>query len=115
MADPKTTPGILWDTLNLSAKLLRGRCDILVIAQVKVRKMDRRDPDEYRIHFELNRQHGLVSYDAEFLDASGGVVNRRWRYSARRDLVVAIRDHFLTTHLYAHLAHQLGWPSRSSL
>jgi hypothetical protein len=114
MADPNTTPGILWDTLNLSARPLRGRCDILVVAQVKARKRDQRDPAEYRINFELNRQHGLVSYDAEVLDTAGGARNPRWKYSARRDLSVATRDHLLTTQLYAHLAHQLGWPSHPS-
>jgi hypothetical protein len=35
-----------------------------VNAHVRVRKQDRED-DEYRICFELNRQHGLVSYDTE--------------------------------------------------
>jgi hypothetical protein len=114
MADPNTVPHILWDTLNLSGRPLRGRCDILVVGQVKARKRDRRDPDDYRINFELNQQHGLVSYDAEVLDTAGGAGNLRWRYLAHHDLIVAIRDHFLTTQLYGHLAHQLGWPSHPS-
>ena len=37
-----------------------------------------------------------------------------WRYSGRRDIVVAVRDHFLTTQLYAHVAGQLGWMVDSS-
>ncbi|QRM29488.1 hypothetical protein [Microvirga sp. VF16] len=100
---------ILWDTLKLSAEPLRGRSDILVVAQVKVQKNGQRGSDEYRINFELNRHHGLVSQDTEVLISAAGADEPLWRYSGRRDLVVAIKDRFLKTQLYSHVAGQLGW------
>jgi hypothetical protein len=109
MADNATSPVILWDTLKLSAEPLRSRSDILVVADVTVQERGRKRSDEYRINFELNRHHGLVSHDVEvWIWPIGGDVPR-WRYSGRRDLVVAIKDHFLKTQLYAHVAGQLGW------
>jgi hypothetical protein len=100
---------ILWDTLKLSADPLRGRGDILVVAQVRVRERDQKDADQYRINFELNRHHGLVSHDTEVWAWPTGGDVPRWRYSGRRDLVVAVKDRFLETQLYAHVAGQLGW------
>ncbi|MBQ0820910.1 hypothetical protein KBI52_11900 [Microvirga sp. HBU67558] len=100
---------ILWDTLKLSAEPLRGRCDILVVARVKVQTSGRKGFDEYRINFELNRHHGLVSYDTEVLTPAAGADEPLWRYSGRRDLVVAVKNRFLATQLYAHVAGQLGW------
>jgi hypothetical protein len=109
MADIVTGPIILWDTMKLSAKPLQSRSDILVVADVKVQERGRKRSDEYRINFELNRHHGLVSHDTEvWVWPTGGDVPQ-WRYSGRRDLVVAVKDHFLTTQLYAHVAGQLGW------
>jgi hypothetical protein len=109
MADTGTNPSILWDTLKLSAKPLRGRCDILVTAHVKVGKSEQKSCDEYRVNFELNSHHGLVSYDTEVLVPSAEADTLRWRYSGRRDIVVAVKNRFLTTQLYAHVAGQLGW------
>src|SRR5215207_9631296 len=109
MADIGTRPIILWDTLKLSAEPLRGRSDILVVADVKVQERGQKRPDEYRINFELNRHHGLVAYDTEVLVSTAGTDGPRWRYSGRRDLVVAIKDRFLKTQLYSHVAGQLGW------
>ncbi|UVF19648.1 hypothetical protein HPT29_000355 [Microvirga terrae] len=100
---------ILWDTLKLSAEPLRGRCDILVVARVKVQTSGRKGFDEYRINFELNRHHGLVSHDTEVLTPAAGADEPLWRYSGRRDLVVAVKNRFLATQLYAHVAGQLGW------
>src|SRR5215213_5230544 len=108
MADIGTVPIILWDTLKLSAEPLRGRSDILVVADVKVQERGRKRSDEYRINFELNRHHGLVSNDTEVME-SAGADGPHWRYSGRRDLVVAVKDRFLTTQLYTHVAGQLGW------
>jgi hypothetical protein len=106
---------ILWDTLKLSADPLRGRGDILVVAQVRVRERDQKDADQYRINFELNRHHGLVSHDTEvWVWPTGGDVPH-WRYSGRRDLVVAVKDRFLETQLYAHVAGQLGWVPNPSV
>jgi hypothetical protein len=108
MADIGTSAIILWDTLKLSAEPLRGRSDILVVADVKVQERGRKRADEYRINFEINRHHGLVSYDTEVME-SAGVDGPHWRYSGRRDLVVAVKDRFLKTQLYTHVAGQLGW------
>ena len=109
MADIGTNPIILWDTLKLSANPLWARGDVLVVAHVKVQRRGHEGPDEYRVNFELNRHHGLVSHDVEvWVWPTGGDVPF-WRYSGRRDIVVAIKDHFLTTHLYAYVAGQLGW------
>jgi hypothetical protein len=105
---------VLWDTLKLSAQPLRGRSDILVVAQVKVQNGGQRRPDEYRINFEINRHHGLVSYDTEVLVSAAGADGSRWRYSGRHDLVVAIKDRFLATQLYSHVAEQLGWVPATS-
>lgn len=114
MADTQTSPTILWDTLKLSAEPLRGRGDILVVADVKVQESTRKLSDEYRINFELNRHHGLVSHDTEVKEPAG-IDGPRWRYSGRRDLVVAIKDHFVTTQLYAHVAGKLGWTPAPSV
>jgi hypothetical protein len=106
---------ILWDSLKLSANPLRGRGDILVVAQVRVRERDQKDADQYRINFELNRHHGLVSHDTEVWAWPTGGDVPRWRYSGRRDLVVAVKDRFLETQLYAHVAGQLGWVPNPSV
>jgi hypothetical protein len=111
MADIGTSPNILWDTLKLSATPLRGRSDILVTAHVKVGKSEQKGSDEYRVHFELNSHHGLVSYDTEVLVPSAEADTQLWRYSGRRDIVVEVKNHFLTTQLYSHVAGQLGWVS----
>src|SRR5829696_10368377 len=108
MADIGTSASILWDTLKLSAEPLPSRGDILVVADVKVQERGRKRSDEYRINFELNRHHGLVSNDTEVME-SAGADGPHWRYSGRRDLVVAVKDRFLTTQLYTHVAGQLGW------
>jgi hypothetical protein len=108
MADIGTVPIIQWDTLKLSAEPLRGRSDILVVADVKVQDRGRKRSDEYRINFELNRHHGLVSADTEVKEPAGPD-GPHWRYSGRRDVVVAVKDRFLKTQLYAHVAGQLGW------
>jgi hypothetical protein len=100
---------ILRDTLTLSAEPLLGRRDILVTAHVKVRKPGHIGSDEYRINFELNRHHGLVSHDTEALVTAAGGDGPRWRYSGRRDIVVVVKERFLTTQLYSHMARQLGW------
>jgi hypothetical protein len=100
---------ILWDTLKLSAEPLRGRSDILVVAQVRVKRSGQNGSDEYRINFELNRHHGLVSHDTEVLISATGADGPLWRYSGRRDIVMAVKDRFLTTQLYSHVAGQLGW------
>jgi hypothetical protein len=115
MGEPGPRSIILWDTLKLSADPLRGRGDILVVAQVRVRERDQKDADQYRINFELNRHHGLVSHDTEVWAWPTGGDVPRWRYSGRRDLVVAVKDHFLTTQLYAHVAGQLGWVPNPSV
>jgi len=106
---------ILWDTLKLSATPLWGRCDVLVLAQVKVRERGQKGDDEYRITFELNRHHGIVSHDTEVLVPAAGVDAPLWRYSGRRDILVAIKDRFLTTQLYAYVAGQLGWLPNSGV
>lgn len=113
MADTRTSPVILWDTLKLSAQPLRARCDILVVADLKVQESGQKGPNEYRINFELNRHHGLVSVDTEVME-SAGTDGPHWRYSGRRDLVLAVKKHFLETHLYTHVAGQLGWIQNSS-
>jgi hypothetical protein len=109
MADTGTGPTILWDTLKLSAQPLRGRSDILVTAHVKVGKSGQKGSDEYRVNFELNSHHGLVSYDTEVLVPDAEADTPRWRYSGRRDIVVEVKNRFLTTELYSHMAGQLGW------
>ncbi|MBM1169642.1 hypothetical protein [Microvirga arabica] len=114
MTEFGTPPSVLWDTLKLSAEPLRGRSDILVVAQVKVQDGGQKRPDEYRINFEINRHHGLVSYDTEVLVSAVGADSPRWRYSGRRDLVVAVKDRFLNTQLYSHVAGQLGWVPATS-
>ena len=109
-----TGPNILWDTLKLSADPLRGRSGILIVARVKVQAEGQKASDEYRINFELNRQHGLVSHDTEVM-TSAGANGPHWRYSGRRDIVVAVKNRFLTTQLYAHVASQLGWIPNSTV
>jgi hypothetical protein len=106
---------ILWDTLTLSAQPLRGRSGILVVAQVRVREESEKSAAQYRVNFELNRHHGLISHDTELLVSDTGKEAPSWRYSGRRDVVVAVKDHFLTTQLYAHVAGQLGWVRRASV
>jgi hypothetical protein len=82
---------------------------------VKVRKAGQKGSDNYRISFEINRHHGLVSHDVEvWVWPPGGDVPR-WRYSGCRDLVVAVKDRFLTTQLYTHMAGQLGWTFNPSV
>jgi hypothetical protein len=108
MADIGTGPIILWDTLKLSAEPLRSRSDILVVADVKVQERGQTRSDEYRINFELNRHHGLVSNDTEVME-SAGADGPHWRYSGRRDVLVAVKNRFLTTQLYSHVTGQLGW------
>ena len=46
MGEPGPRSIILWDTLKLSADPLRGRGDILVVAQVRVREWDQKDADQ---------------------------------------------------------------------
>jgi hypothetical protein len=108
MANIGTNPIILWDTLKLSAEPLRGRSDILVVADLRVQERGQKRSDQYRINFELNRHHGLVSYDTEVMEPAGPD-GPHWRYSGRRDVVVAVKDRFLRTQLYSHVAGQLGW------
>jgi hypothetical protein len=108
MTEPGTASNIQWDTLKLSADPLWGRGDILVVADVEVQESGRKRSDEYRINFELNRHHGLVSVDTEVREPTGPD-GPHWRYSGRRDLVVAVKAHFLATQLYSHVAGQLGW------
>jgi hypothetical protein len=109
MTEPGTPSIILWDTLTLSAEPLLGRSGILVTAHVQVRKQGQTSPDEYRINFEINRHHGLVSHDTEVQVTAASRDGLRWRYSGRRDLVVAVKERFLTTQLYSHMARHLGW------
>ncbi|MGF9762975.1 hypothetical protein AAII07_48250 [Microvirga sp. 0TCS3.31] len=115
MTSSSFDPNIQWDTLGFSATPLQGRSGILVVAQFKTQKQDQKGPDEYRVNFELNRHHGLVCHDTELLLTAAGEDGPRWRYSGRRDLVVAVKDRFLTTQLYAHVAGQLGWVPDSSV
>jgi hypothetical protein len=115
MTESVTASNIQWDTLKLSAEPLRSRSDILVVAQVQVRQRDQKGADQYRINFELNRYQGLVSHDTEMLLSGAGEDGPRWRYSGRRDLVVAVKDHFLRTQLYTHVAGQLGWIIKPSI
>ena len=77
MTEPVPASNIHWDRLKLSARPLLGRSDILVVAQLKVQGQKR--SDEYRINFELNRHHGLVSYDTEILVSAAGADGPRWR------------------------------------
>jgi hypothetical protein len=114
MADIVTGPIILWDTLKLSAKPLQSRSDILVVADVTVQERGQKRSDEYRINFELNRHHGLVSNDTEVMEPAGAD-GPNWRDSGRRDLLVAVKERFLTTQLYTHMAGQLGWVLSSSV
>jgi hypothetical protein len=93
MTEPGIGSNILWDTLTLSAEPLWGRSDILVVADVKVHEPSLKSPNEYRINFEMNRHHGLVSHDTEVL-VPARAEGSRWRYSGRRDLVVAVKDRF---------------------
>jgi hypothetical protein len=65
--------------------------------------------DDYRVSFDINRYHGLVAHDTEVRVSAAGEDGSRWRYSGRRDIVVAVKDRFLTTQLYSHMARQLGW------
>jgi hypothetical protein len=114
MADTGTNPIILWDTLKLSVEPLRGRSHILVVTDVRVQESGRKRSNEYRINFELNRHHGLVSYDTEVMEPAGPD-GPHWRYSGRRDVVVAVKNHVLKTQLYAHVAGQLGWIQNPSV
>jgi hypothetical protein len=104
MTHSGSSPNIQWDTLEFSATPLQGRSGILVVSQFKTQKQDQKGSDEYRVNFELNRQHGLVSHDTELLVTAADGDGSRWRYSGRRDLVVAVKDRFLSTELYSHLA-----------
>jgi hypothetical protein len=100
--------------MKLSAEPLRGRGGVLVVAQVRVQETGRKDSDEYRINFELNRHHGLVSHDTE-VRVPAKADGPHWRYSGRRDLVVAVKHRFLETQLYTYVAGQLGWVPDSSV
>lgn len=111
MAAAKLIPNISWDSLKLSAEPLRGRSDILVVAHVEIHNDNHGRYDQYRVNFEINRQNGIVAYEADVLDFGNGAGEPVWKFSTRRDVIVAIRDHFLTSSLYAHLAQQLGWVS----
>src|SRR5918993_3102785 len=115
MSDAKAGLNISWDTLKLSAKPLKGRSDILVGARLRVPQDNPQRYDEYRLSFEINRQHGLIWYNMEVLVPDAGDDGPLWRYSGRREIVVAVRDRFLTTQLYAHVAGQLGWMADSSV
>ncbi len=115
MSQRETSTTVLWDTLKLSAQPLWGRSDILVAAKVKVQEAGREGSDEYSVSFELNRHHGIVSHDTEVLVPDAGEDQPPWRYSGRRDILVAVKDHFLTTQLYAHMAGQLGWTPATSM
>ena len=115
MSDAKAGLNISWDTLKLSAKPLKGRSDILVGARLRVPQGNPQGYDEYRLNFEINRQHGLISYNMEVRVPDAGDDGPLWRYSGRRDIVVAVRDRFLTTQLYSHVAGQLGWMADSSV
>ena len=105
--DPASS--ILWESLGLSAEALRARSDILVVAQVEARKPERDGYSQYRVQFELNKHHGLVAHEVQFRGTLDDRDRPTWIHSIRRDLALAVRDHFLTTQLYMHLAHQLGW------
>ncbi len=115
MVERRTSSVILWDTLKLSAQPLRGRSGILVVAQVGVQKESEKSAAQYRVNFELNRHHGLISHDTEVLVSDTEKEGPRWRYSGRREVVLAVKDHFLTTQLYAHVAGQLGWVRKASV
>jgi hypothetical protein len=115
MVEPGPSFIILWDTLKLSAQPLRGRSGILVVAQVGVREEGEKRAAQYRVNFELNRHHGLISHDTEVLISDSEKKGSRWRYSGQRDVVLAVKDHFLTTQLYAHVAGQLGWVRKASV
>ena len=115
MIEPNAGSTVLWDTLKLSAQPLRGRSDILVSARVRVQEAGQEGSDEYSVSFELNRHHGIVSQDTEVLVPDAGEDSPPWRYSGRRDILLAVKDHFLTTQLYAHVAGQLGWMVDSSV
>jgi hypothetical protein len=115
MIEPNAGSTVLWDTLKLSAQPLRGRSDILVSARVKVQEAGQEGSDDYNVSFELNRHHGIVSHDTEVFVPDAGEDSPPWRYSGRRDILVAVKDHFLTTQLYSHMAGQLGWIPASSV
>jgi hypothetical protein len=80
-----------------------------------VRDSSQKGAGQYRINFEINRHHGLVSHDTEVLVPAARADGPLWRYSGRRDILVAVKDRFLTTQLYAHMARQLGWMPASSV
>jgi hypothetical protein len=113
MTEPGRASNIQWGTLDLSAIPLQGRSGLLVVAKFKTQTREQRGSDEYRVSFEINRHHGLVSYDTEVLVP--GADGPRWRYSGQRDLVVAVKDHFLATQLYSHMARRLGWIANPSV
>jgi hypothetical protein len=115
MVEPGPSSVILWDTLKVSAHPLQGRSGILVVAQVGVRETGQKGAAQYRVNFELNRHHGLISHDTEVLVSGSEREGLSWRYSGRRDVVVAVKDRFLTTQLYAHVAGQLGWTTNPSI
>src|SRR5918994_2665511 len=106
MSDAKADLNISWDTLKLSAKPLKGRSDILVGAHLRVSQGNPQGYDEYRLSFEINRQHGLIWYNMEVLVPDAGADGPLWRYSGRREIVVAVRGGFFTTQTFSHLAGQ---------
>lgn len=115
MTEPGPSSAILWDTLKLTAEPLRGRSGILVVAQVRVQEKGQKNAAQFRVNFELNRHHGLISHDTEVLVSDTGRGSPLWKYSGRRDVVVAVKDRFLTTQLYAHVAGQLSWVPNPSV
>src|SRR3954466_7167165 len=100
-------PSILWDTLEISAQPLQGRCDLLVVAHLQAEKRSHDGYGQYRVQFELDRHHGLVSHEVLLLTMTGDADRPIWMHSTRRDLALAVRDRFLKTQLYTHLARQL--------
>jgi hypothetical protein len=102
-------PEILWDTLEFSATPSRGRGDILVISRLKAKKKNWDEYADYRVQFEINKKHDLVSHEVEILVSDAGAGGATWHDAVRRDLAVAIRDHFVKTGYYTDMARQLGW------
>jgi hypothetical protein len=109
MVEPDGGPGILWDALALSASIIPGGRGISVAAQFKAKKKRDDVYGVYRLSFELGRRQNLAFYEVEILVLAGDTGQPVWVHSTRRDLVLAVRDHFLKRQLYAHMARQLGW------
>ena len=75
------------------------------------KKRDLPEYGQYRVKFELNKDHGLVTHEVELLSPAGEMDQPTWVHSIWRDLALAVRDHFLKTHHYTDIARQLGWRS----